>query len=64
MPKSFFQVQWWLREAEGVRKPERTERMVFTRQEMQEFAVKERAKDRQYNVVYYWQRFFDDADDG
>ena len=59
VPKSLFRVEFWLREAEGITKPERTEHMVFTRQDMENFAREERARDRQYNVVYYWCRYED-----
>jgi len=57
MVKSLFLVEWWLREAEGVTKPHSIAYMVFTRENMQNFAREEREKDRQYNVVYYWKRY-------
>ncbi len=57
MVKSVFRVEWWLREAEGVTKPARVEHLVYTRQDMENFAREEREKDRQYNVVYHWKMY-------
>lgn len=57
MVKSLFRVEWWLREAEGVTTPARTEYLVFTREVMQNYARLENERDRQHNCVFYWCRY-------
>ncbi len=57
MVKSLFRVEWWLREAEGVTTPARTEHFVYTRKDMRKFARRENERDRTHNCVYTWCMF-------